>query len=260
MGVEVRNLGFSYIKNVPVLRDVSFTASSGEFLSILGPNGVGKSTLFRCVLGLIRDWTGEVTIEGVSAKTLSVREMAKRVAYIPQSSAPAFNYSVRDIVLMGTASGVNTLALPKREDVEKAESAMERIGIAHLAERCFHHLSGGERQLVMIGRALAQGSPVLMLDEPTANLDFGNQILVLRTARRLAAEGYTVIQTTHNPEQTYMFSDRILAIRAGRVLTEGPPQSVLTGELMRELYGVETEVSSLFDDRVRVCTPSVILK
>ena len=259
MSVEVKGLSFSYEKDRPVLVDVSFTAGSGEFLSILGPNGVGKSTLFRCVLGLIRDWSGSIEIDGVQARGLSIGEMAKKIAYIPQSSSPAFNFSVEGIVLMGTTAGMSLFQTPRKADVEQAQWALEKVGMADFRQRCFHHLSGGEKQLVMIARALAQRSPVLMLDEPTASLDFGNQVMVLQTARSLAAEGYTVIQTTHNPEQTYMFSDRIIALRGGRVLTEGRPQQVLTSELMRQLYGVDTKVTSLFDDRVRVCTPSTVL-
>lgn len=259
MSIEVKDLCFSYGER-EVLHGVSFKAEQGEFLSILGPNGVGKSTLFRCVLGLLRDYTGSITVEGRDAKSLSIREAAKLVAYIPQSSHPAFNYSVRDIVLMGTTSGLGTFSTPKKEDVRRVEEALEKIGISHLAERCFHRISGGERQLALIARALVQRAPVLMLDEPTASLDFGNQLLVLTQARELAREGYTVIQTTHNPEQSYMFSDRILALRGGEVLTEGRPKDVLTSDMMRQLYGAEVEVSSLFDDRARVCTPASVAR
>lgn len=258
MSVEVKNLRFSYGER-EVLHDVSFKVEAGEFLSILGPNGVGKSTLFRCVLGLLRDYTGSITVEGRDARSLSIRESAKLIAYIPQSSHPAFNYSVRDIVLMGTTSGLGTFSTPKKEDVRRVDEALERTGISELAERCFHRISGGERQLALIARALVQRAPVLMLDEPTASLDFGNQLLVLNCARELAHEGYTVIQTTHNPEQSYMFSDRILALRGGEVLTEGKPGDVLTPDMMQRLYGVEVEVSSLFDDRVRVCTPASVI-
>ena len=258
MSVEVKNLCFSYGEH-EVLHDVSFSVAAGEYLSILGPNGVGKSTLFRCVLGLLRNYTGSVTVEGRDAKSLSIREAARLIAYIPQSTHPAFNYSVRDIVLMGTTSGLGTFSTPRKEDVRRVNEALEKIGILELGERCFHRISG-ERQLALIARALVQRAPVLMLDEPTASLDFGNQLLVLGCARELAREGYTVIQTTHNPEQSFMFSDRILALHGGRVLTEGGPKEVLTPELMRELYGVEVEVSSLFDDKVRVCTPASVAR
>ena len=257
MSIEVKNLNFFY-GNRQVLHDISFTANSGEFLSILGPNGVGKSTLFRCVLGLLSGYTGTVHIDGTDVRSFSVREMAKHIAYIPQSSHPIFNYSVSDIVLMGRTSGLSTFRSPKKKDVEICQWAMEKVGISHLALRCFHRLSGGEQQLVLIARALVQKAPVLMLDEPTANLDFGNQLRVLEQARSLAREGYTVIQTTHHPEQSYLFSDRILTIQNGRVLKEGTPEEVLTEETIRALYGVEVEVVSLYNDNARICIPAHI--
>ena len=257
MSIEVKDLSFSY-GNRPVLHNISFCVGKGEFLSILGPNGVGKSTLFRCVLGLLSGYTGSVLVDGVDTRTLGVREAAKHIAYIPQSSRSIFNYSVFDIVLMGRTSGLTTFRSPGKADKEICRWAMEKVGITHLTDRCFHRLSGGEQQLVLIARALVQKAPILMLDEPTANLDFGNQMLVLEQARSLAKEGYTVIQTTHHPEQSYMFSDRILAIQKGRVLTEGKPKDVLTRGTMEALYGVDVDIVSLYEDRARICIPAHI--
>ena len=238
-----------------MLRDISFRVEQGEFLSILGPNGVGKSTLFRCVLGLLSGYTGQVLVDGVDARQFSIRESARHIAYIPQSSHPIFNYRVFDIVLMGATSAVSVLRAPGREHTERCHWALEKVGISHLADRCYHRLSGGEQQLVMIARALVQNAPILMLDEPTANLDFGNQLRVLEQVRSLAREGYTIIQTTHHPEQSYLFSDRILALQNGRVLLEGAPSQVLTQQAIRDLYGVEVDVVSLYEDRARVCIP-----
>lgn len=259
MSIEVKNLSFSY-GDRPVLHDISFKVEKGEFLSILGPNGVGKSTLFRCVLGLLSGYTGQVLVDGIDSRSFSVREAAMHIAYIPQSSHPVFNYSVFDIVLMGRTCGLSTFRSPKKKDTEICRWALDKIGIAHLADRCFHRLSGGEQQLVLIARALVQKAPILMLDEPTANLDFGNQHLVLEQARNLAREGYTVIQTTHHPEQSYMFSDRILAIQKGRVLAEGTPEQVLTEQTMKALYGVDVDVVSLYEDNARICIPKNITK
>ncbi len=252
--VKVENLSFSYGED-EVLRDISFEAKSGELLCILGSNGVGKSTLFRCMLGLLPGYRGEVTVDGTSTKHLSARELARLVAYIPQTTSPAFHYSVEDIVLMGTASSLHPMAVPGKRERELAHSAMEKLGIGHLSHRCFHHLSGGERQLVVIARALTQQSKVLMLDEPTASLDFGNQMKVLTVIRDLAREGYTVIQTTHNPEHTYLFADRVLAMQGGSVLAYGTPREVITPETMGRMYGIDVNVTSLYDDRARVCLP-----
>ena len=257
MSIEVQNLSFSY-GDRPVLHDISFRVEKGEFLSILGPNGVGKSTLFRCVLGLLSGYTGQVLVDGADSRSFTVREAAKHIAYIPQSSHPIFNYSVFDIVLMGRTSGLSTFRSPKKQDAELCRWALEKVGIPHLSDRCFHRLSGGEQQLVLIARALVQKAPILMLDEPTASLDFGNQLLVLEQCRNLAREGYTVIQTTHNPEQSYQYSDRILTLQQGRVLAEGTPKEVLTEKTIRALYGVEVDVVSLRDDRARICLPANI--
>ena len=259
MSIEVKQLSFSYGSR-PVLHNISFSVEKGEFLSILGPNGVGKSTLFRCVLGLLSGYTGQVLVDGVDTRSFSTREAAKHIAYIPQSSHSIFNYSVFDIVLMGRTSVLSTFQSPGKKDKEFCQWALEKVGITRLADRCFHRLSGGEQQLVLIARALVQKAPVLMLDEPTANLDFGNQLLVLEQARSLAREGYTVIQTTHHPEQSYMFSDRILAIQNGRVLTEGSPKEVLTKHTLHALYGVDVDVVSLYEDQARICIPAHITK
>ena len=259
MSLEVKDLNFSYGSR-QVLFDVSFSVQNGEFLSILGPNGVGKSTLFRCILGLLPGYTGKVLMDGMDFRSFSVREAARHVAYIPQSSAPVFHYSAFDMVLMGRTGGIGSFGAPGKEDRDRCHWAMEKMAISHLETRCFHRLSGGERQLVLIARALAQDAPILMLDEPTANLDFGNQIRVLTQIRNLAKEGYTVIQTIHNPEQSYLFSDRILAVQNGRILKEGPPQEVLTGDIIKKLYGIDAEVLSLYEDRTRICIPRQILE
>lgn len=259
MSIEVSNLSFSYGRR-QVLNDISFSVKKGEFLSILGPNGVGKSTLFRCVLGLLDGYEGTVLIDGINSAAMSIRERAKHIAYIPQSSSPAFNYSVFDIVLMGATGAVGRFQTPKEADRQKACEALEKLGIAYLADRCFHRISGGERQLALIARALVQNAGILMLDEPTASLDFGNQMLVLRQARALADEGYTIIQTTHNPEQSYMFSDRIVCLENGHMLFDGTPQQVLNSQTVKTLYGEEVDVLSLYDDKIRVCVPKSITK
>ena len=256
--IEVKKLSFSYGSR-EILHDISFTAKNGEFLSVLGGNGVGKSTLFRCMLGLTEGYTGEVLLDGADRKSLSVRETARRAAFIPQHTSSSFNYSVEDIVLMGTTASLSAFRTPRAEETARVETALEKVGIAELRHRCFHHLSGGERQLVILARALAQGSNNLLLDEPTSALDFGNQVRVLTQLRALAREGYTVVQTTHNPEHAYTFSDRVIALCAGRIEAMGSAQEVLTEANIRRLYGMEVTVSSLFDDKIRVCTPTSLL-
>ncbi len=254
MSLTVENLKFAYGRQ-EVLKGISFTASEGELLSVLGCNGAGKSTLFKCMLGLLEGYSGRILADGQDIKTLSLRKLARKTAYIPQLHYPAFSYSVFDMVLMGTAHRVSPMASPGDKEKIRTHNALEQMGIAGLAERSYNHLSGGEQQLVLMARALAQEARILILDEPTASLDFGNRIRVLSKIRELVGNGYTVIQSTHDPENAFMYSDRVLAVKSGRVIAEGAPSEILTEELMRELYGVEVDVRSLDDDKIRICIP-----
>ena len=256
--LEVKDLSFSY-GGRRILDGVSLRAEKGQFVSVLGSNGVGKSTLFKCILGVLRDYSGSVTVDGRDTRGMSVRELAQKIAYIPQMSASAFNYSVEDIVLMGTTASFHSLRSPGREELHRAEEALERMGISGLRQRCFHHLSGGEKQLAVIARALAQQADILLLDEPASALDFGNRMRILNEAKSLARDGYLVIQSTHDPESAFMFSDRLIALKDGKVFAQGTAAEVLTEQNIRQLYGVDTKLTSIFDDRVRVFTPENIL-
>ena len=252
--IEVNALSFSY-SGRDILKNISFSAKKGEFLSVLGANGVGKSTLFKCMINVLPGYTGEIKVDGKDIRSMKVRELAQRIAYIPQMSASSFNYSVEDIVLMGTTSSIGSMRSPGTAEKKRARNALERMGISHLGKRCFHHLSGGERQLVTIARALAQEAEILLLDEPASALDFGNQMLISEQARRLASEGYTVIQTTHDPEKAHIFSDRIIAMKDGSILAQGTPSEVLSGENIERLYGISVDVTSLYNDKLRVFMP-----
>lgn len=254
MSLSVENLRFAYGRQ-EVLKGISFTASEGELLSVLGCNGAGKSTLFKCMLGLLSNYSGRILADGQDIKNLSLRTLAKKTAYIPQLHYPAFNYSVFDMVLMGTAHRVSPMRAPDAEEKSRAWCAISQMGIEDLSERSYNHLSGGEQQLVLIARALAQETRILILDEPTASLDFGNRIRVLAKIKELAGKGYTVIQSTHDPENAFMYSDRVIALKDGRLIADGPPAEILTSELMKELYGVDVDVRSLDDDKIRVCIP-----
>ncbi len=257
--LEVRNVSFSYADHA-VLQDVSFSAEQGKLISLLGPNGVGKSTLFRCMLGLLKDYTGTITVNGKDTRGMGARELARHVAYVPQSHYPAFNYTVLDMVLMGTSSRTSPFSPPRGKEIKAAMEALERMGIADFAHRDYTHISGGERQMVLIARALAQNARVLMMDEPTANLDYGNQMRVMEQVRKLTGEGYTILQSTHNPDQAYLFSHQILAIQNGRVVADGTPAQVMQPDLIRTLYGIDVKVESFCDDQFRVCIPQTILQ
>lgn len=253
--MNVNDLCFSYGER-EVLNGISFSAEYGEFLSVLGPNGVGKSTLFRCMLGLLTPSRGSTSIGGRSISDMTAAELAKRIAYIPQSHSPVFNFSVFDMVLMGTTAQMGRFSSPGAVQKKQAELALERLGIEHLRDRGYRNISGGERQLVLIARAIAQQAKILVMDEPSASLDFGNRIRVMQTMKRLAADGYAVIQSTHDPDQAYLYSDKILALHEGQVLAWGKPQEIICDSLISRLYGVAVEVCSLRDDAIRVCVPT----
>lgn len=252
--IKVENLSFSYGDH-KVLKSVGFAIDDGEFVSILGPNGVGKSTLFRCMLGLIKPQEGTTFINGTDICNFAPQELAKNIAYIPQSHNPVFNYSVLDMVLMGTTAQLGKFSSPRAEHKKEAIDALEQLGIGHLQDRGYRAISGGERQLVLVARALSQQAKILIMDEPSASLDFGNKFRVMKTVRNLADNGYTVIQSTHDPDQAYMYSDKILAMLDGKVLAFGKPADIVTDSLISKLYGVDVDVCNLQNDRVRVCVP-----
>lgn len=252
MSICVENLSFAYGEH-EVLKGVSFAAEYGEFLSVLGPNGVGKSTLFRCMLGLMPPSQGRTLIGGRDIAALSAAELAQSIAYIPQSHSPVFNYSVLDIVLMGTTAQLGKFSSPGKQQREQAMELLDTLHIADLRHRGYRNISGGERQLVLIARAMAQQAKILIMDEPSSSLDFGNRIRVMQTVRALSERGYCVIQSTHDPDQAYRYSDKILAMLDGGVLAFGTPKETVCDEVISKLYGVPVEVCSLRDDRIRVC-------
>lgn len=255
MSIAVQDLSFSYSTH-EVLKSVCFGAEYGEFLSVLGPNGVGKSTLFRCMLGLLPPSQGRTVINGRDICELSAAELSRSIAYIPQSHSPVFNYSVLDIVLMGTTAQLGKFSSPGKKQREQALAVLERLHIADLQNRGYRNISGGERQLVLIARAMAQQAKILIMDEPSSSLDFGNRIRVMDTVKDLTKQGYCVIQSTHDPNQAYQYSDKILALHGGEVLAWGTPEETVCDSVISKLYDIDVEVCSLREDRIRVCIPT----
>ncbi len=251
MSLNVEHLSFAYQKT-PVLSDVSFTLREGEVLSVLGPNGVGKTTLFRCILGIVRDYQGRVTVDGKELRRMSNRELAGHIAFIPQNQRPTFGYTVLDMVLMGTTRQFSPFSEPKEKQIKQAVQALESVGADHLIERDFSKLSGGEQQLVLIARAIVQQARILIMDEPTSALDYGNQFRTLELIQKLADDGYAVMISTHNPQHALMFSSHVLAISGGRVAAWGRGEEVLTQELVKQLYGVDVTFADTQSGRMIV--------
>lgn len=254
MSIDVAHLSFSYGAH-HVLHDVSFHIPDATLVGVLGPNGVGKSTLFRCILCLNSTYRGTILVNGKDIRTLSIKQRAREISYIPQSHSPVYDYEVLDVVTMATENELKLLANPGPAQMQRAMDALRRIGIEDLAHRRYTQISGGEQQLVLIARALAQHAKTIIMDEPTSALDYGNTVRVLSCIHRLAHEGLSIIQSTHNPDQAFLYSDRTLVLSKGQVLAYGNPHRIITSSLISRLYGIDVDVQSLYDDKVRVCIP-----
>lgn len=256
--LEVRNIGFAYKNGPRVLEDISFTLEEGTTTCLLGPNGTGKTTLLKVLLGLLKNDRGTILWNGKDITALSQRERARIIAYVPQFSGLTFPYSAEEVVLMGRLSHLRAGGAPGEGDRRIVREALEHLGIEHLAKKLFHQLSGGEKQMVIIARALAQQSRLLVLDEPTASLDFANQVKAMKTIRKLSKEGYSVLMTSHSPDQAFLVADRAVLMKDGYVSSFGTPDEVVTTEALSSLYGTETQVAEcgLNGDRsMKVCIP-----
>lgn len=254
MKLAADDLAFGY-PGFPVGHSVSLTVEPGRLTCLLGPNGCGKTTLFKTLLGLLRAQGGRITLNGRPLDALPRRDVAKGIAYVPQGHAAVFPYSVLDMVLMGRTAHGGLLARPGRRDRALAQAALDRLGVGSLGGRDYTRISGGQRQLVLIARALAQGAPLMVMDEPTANLDFGNQVRVMEHVRALAAEGLGIVLSTHDPDQAFACATDVLVLHQGTALAQGAPEAVLNEPLLRAVYGVDVSIERLASGR-RVCAPS----
>ncbi|ATN36483.1 ABC transporter [Rhizobium sp. ACO-34A] len=254
MTLRLDALSFGHRGKV-VGREVTLHVVPGEVLALFGPNGVGKTTLFKTMLGLMPALGGTVALDECALPQWSRAERARRIAYVPQAHAALFPFVARDVVLMGRAAHVSLFAMPGRADREIAEHSLSELGIAHLAGRPYTELSGGERQLVLIARALAQQAGIIVMDEPTASLDYGNQMRVLDCIRGLARDGRSIVLSTHDPGHVFLVADRVVLLKDGVVRAEGAPGEVLTAAAIREVYGVDVVVGTLEGGRAASCVP-----
>ncbi len=254
--IAARDLTIGHGRMV-VGRNLSLSVGPGEVVCLLGPNGCGKTTLFRTLLGLIPPLGGDVQLDGEDLARLSRAQIARRVSYIPQAHVPPFPYEVEEVVLMGRTARMRPLAAPSAADRTAARAALARLGIADLAGADYSRLSGGQRQMVMIARALAQEAPAMVMDEPTASLDFGNQARVLARIAGLArAGGHAVILSTHDPDQAFALDARVVLMHEGGILADGPPAEVLTEARLSQVYAVTVRVERTGSGRA-VCAPAL---
>jgi iron complex transport system ATP-binding protein len=221
-----------------VLDDVSFSVQATDNIALLGANGAGKSTLLRLLLGLIKPASGQVLIDGQPLSGMNRRAIARQLAYVPQSHVPTFPFSVSQIVAQGRLPVTGLGHAPGAADEQAARQALNELGIDHFYERTYTELSGGERQLVLIARAMVQRARLIILDEPVTGLDYGHQLRLLALLQRLAAQGLCVLSSSHRPEQALASANRVLVLHEGRLIADGPPHAVIDSALMLRLYQV----------------------
>jgi iron complex transport system ATP-binding protein len=226
-------------------RGLDLSLDPGKALCVLGPNGAGKTTLLRTMLGILPPLAGRVSIDGVDAALLDRAAIARRIAYVPQASPSVFEFSVAEIVGMGRIAHLGRFARPSARDAAIIGGALARLGIAELAERPFGAISGGERQLALIARALAADARCIVLDEPTAQLDYGNQARVIDELGRLRDAGIAILLTTHEPDHALLLADQALLLQRGGAIASGPAAQVLNSRDLSRLYGIAVVVAEV---------------
>jgi iron complex transport system ATP-binding protein len=240
--ISVSGLRFSYGLGFG-LKDISLTVERGKTTVLLGPNGCGKTTLLKCMNALLTPREGEIKINGKDIFRMGRSELARLVGFVPQAHTPSFPYSVEDVVLMGRVSSMSIFQQPSDLDYAKTWQAIEAVGLTALKDRPYTHISGGERQLSLIARAIAQEPAALLLDEPTAHLDFKNQFMVLQMVKKVAKErGMAVVMSLHDPNHALLFSDNVALVHSGEIVMVGEPASVITTETIKQLYGIDIEI------------------
>jgi iron complex transport system ATP-binding protein len=249
--ITVSGLSFGYNgAKRSILQDMALTIPGGTITAILGPNGSGKTTLLRLLLGVLRPQQGSIQLAGRPQGSYTRREMGRLIGLVPQDEHIPFDFSILEYVLMGRAPYLGTLATPGADDHQAAAEALRTTGLADMRHRPLPNLSGGERQLAVVARALAQQPQVLLMDEPTAHLDLGNKGRLLAIMRDLVTRGVTVVLTTHDPNLAASVASYTVLMRQGEVLEAGPPEATLTGPKLSAIYDVPVQVFQVDGKRI----------
>lgn len=239
--LNVNNASFSYGKEI-VFENLTLELNSGDILFVLGPNGVGKTTLFKTIMGFLKSDSGTFLFNDQNIKSWKPDKIAKNIAYVPQSHTPPFPFKVKDVVLMGRTVHLERFSSPGVNDLRIADEAMKELGICHLREKSYTDISGGERQLVLIARALCQEASLLIMDEPTSNLDFGNQIRVYKQIQKLANKGIGIILSSHVPNHALHFATHVALMNHNTISRIASPEELITSASIKELYEVDAKI------------------
>lgn len=259
MRLEVVNLTCGYPNKI-INNNISFAIESGDIICLLGPNGVGKTTLFKGLLGLVDVVSGNVLVDGENIRNWDNRRLARTIAYVPQAHTPPFAFSVLDVVIMGRNAHTGPFSKPTGQDVKIADETLERLGITYLRNCIYTEISGGERQMVLIARALAQQPAFLVMDEPTANLDYGNQVRVLSQIKELASSGLGIIMTSHSPDHAFLCSTKVALFLKDKTLLIGSPNEIVTETNLQKAYGIEINIIACRlsnGQDLQLCTPVI---
>jgi iron complex transport system ATP-binding protein len=257
MKLDIKEATFFYDRKAGnVFENVSFCLKEGDIFCILGPNGCGKTTLLKCINNLLKLKGGSILLDGTDIRLLDKTEVAKQIGYVPQTHNPTFPFSVLDVVLMGRAPHLGLLSSPTKRDVKIAEDAIETLGISHLISKPYTEISGGERRLVLLSRVLAQQPAILLLDEPTSQLDYGNQIHILEIIEKLGSTGLSIFMTSHFPDHALLIASKVAIMNEGGFTDMGEPNEVVTEENLESAYGIKVKVVCVDSDTNRkVCVP-----
>ncbi|MCC5424763.1 ABC transporter ATP-binding protein [Clostridium botulinum] len=242
MKLEIKKASFGYSDTI-LCKNLSFGLNPGELLCVLGPNGVGKTTFFKSILDILKLKSGEILIDGKNINSYSPNELYKYMAYVPQAHTPPFPFTVFDVVLMGRAVYIKEFSSPSRIDKQVAENSLNLLGILHLKNKIYTEISGGERQLVLIARAITQEASIIIMDEPTSNLDYGNQIKVLNLIKSLCDNNSkTILISCHNPNHALLYGSKVIIMKKGGLFSFGNPSDEITPKVIKETYGIDIKM------------------
>lgn len=255
--MEAKNLAYGYKDKHLIFKDVNFSISEGEILAILGRNGAGKSTLLNCLANLFVPKAGQIFLLGQPMREMKFSDVARTIGYVPQTSNPAYAYSVREFVVMGRAPYIGRFSSPSRKDYQLVDEALENMEIAHLAHQPYTSISGGERQQASIAQVIVQQPKIILFDEPTSALDFGNQVKVLKMIRRLAQQGYAVIFTTHNPDHAILLDDQVGILDQNGHFHTGKAREIITEPLLQNIYQTDIRMFYVPEMKRYTCMTSM---
>jgi len=255
--LKIKKVSGGYPANL-IIKNMSFELNSGDLLFVIGPNGSGKTTLFKLMLGLLKKKSGDIQIDDIDGSKIKVEDFSKKIAYIPQQHEPVFDYTVKEMVLMGRTCHLGMFSVPSKEDVKKADEAIEFLNISAFKDREYGKLSGGEMQMVLIARAICQQAKIIIMDEPMMNLDYKNQRAVLSAIELLLIQGYIIIMSTHNMIHTGFKKAKVLLIKEGANAGFGKAENILTKNNLEKVYDVPMDVVKTKDSQGKtrfICIP-----